>query len=574
MEALVFTPEWHTSERRHGIRQERDVAIPLDDGVSLDADVLRPDSDGRFPIILSVHAYSKADQLARLEPEAFSHARGHMEAGDSAFFVRRGYVHIILNMRGTGGSGGTYDNMGPRSIEDIAQAIAWAAAQPWSSGSVGMFGVSYFAIVQARVATLHPPALKCIFAPFGWSDMYRDRYYHGGILSHGFMKVWVPTLDNPRIEGECAFADDENTLQATMADADIADVPFLANALAEVSTNPRERSGASAMIADVLTQPFDASYYRERSVDYATRPSVPAYFGGCWGVYGLHLPGAFRNWQHWAGPKRMAIGPPVYLDRPLYQYHHEALRWFDHWLKGMDTGLDHEEPIQLFIDGTGEWKGASSWPLPQTRFTAFHLHENGVLSEREPAPDATPVTFHDAPHAHGEARFWSPPMVEATELCGPMVCNLHLSTCDDDALVFVSILHRSAEGKERLLTRGWLRASQRALDETRSLPWQPHHRHDRRDVLQPGVVYELNIEVRPYAILLKPGEQIGLRIKCADDDAPANALEAINIGHLHRARAATVNIHTDANHASHLILPITRGNRIGTYLSGGKLPPI
>jgi hypothetical protein len=68
----------------------------------------------------------------------------------------------------------------------------------------------------------------------------------------------------------------------------------------------------------------------------------------------LHLPGAFRSWQNWAGPKRMTIGPPIYLDRPIYQYQYESLRWFDHWLKGLDTGLDDEPPIKIFMDNTGD----------------------------------------------------------------------------------------------------------------------------------------------------------------------------------------------------------------------------
>jgi hypothetical protein len=307
-------------------------------------------------------------------------------------------------------------------------------------------------------------------------------------------------------------------------------------------------------------------------VDYAQKPGVPAYFGACWGIYGLHLPGAFRNWENWAGPKRMTIGPPIYLDRPIYQYQYESLRWFDHWLKGMDTGLDGDPPVKIFIDNTGGWREAEAWPLPATRWTPFYLHNDGVLSEHELFADDTSSEFSDRPEAHGGVEFFTPPMVETTEICGPIALTLHGSTTDEEILWFVSLLHRTAEGGERLLTRGWLRGSQRALDAERSKPYQPQHLHAARQPLKAGEIYEFNIAVGPYAIELKPGERLGLRIKCADDEAPANTLEIINMGHLWRGREAAVTVHHSRAHASYILLPITRGNLIGTYFSGGVLP--
>ena len=565
----MFSVRWQLSERQFRIRHERDVAIPVVDGITLDADILRPDADGRYPVLLSVHAYDKRDQMMPIPPSAFSHVRGHIEAGDSGFFVRRGYVHVILNVRGTGASGGLYDNLGPQTIDDICTAIAWLAAQPWSNGRVGMFGISFFAIVQPLVAARKPPALRALFAPYGYTDMYRDRYYHGGILSHKFMQLWIPSLHNPRISGALVNELDPAAFQAKVAQAlqddELTEVPFLQRALESA------QSGPHALIAGILCQPLDSAYYRARSVDYAEGIEIPGYFGACWGVYGLHLPGAFRSFDGWCGPKRLTIGPSVYLDRPFYQYHLEALRWFDHWLKDNDTGMLDEPPVQLFIEGTGRWKQADTWPLPETRFTRFYLHENGVLSERDYVVAEGTTSFADSPYAHESMTFWTPPMVETTEICGPIALNLYGSTTDTDVLWFISLLHRDGEGHERVLTRGWLRGSQRALDPERSKPWQPYHRHERREPLTPGTIYEFNIEVRPYGIELKPGERIGLRIKCADDDIPANNLEVINMGHLSRANGARITIHHNDQHPSHLILPITAGNRIGTFMSGGNL---
>jgi predicted acyl esterase len=291
-------------------------------------------------------------------------------------------------------------------------------------------------------------------------------------------------------------------------------------------------------------------------------------------MYGLHLPGDLRSYQAWPGPKRLRIGPPIYLDRPVYQYDYESLRWFDQWLKEVDTGILEEPPVALFIEGTGEWKTAADWPVPGTRWTPFYLHSRGLLSEHEFWPNEGFTTYEDSPFSRGSAEWWTPPMVEATELCGPVVLNLHGSTTDREVLWFVSIVHRDAEGKERLLSRGWLRGSQRKVDEQRSTPWQPYHAHERREPLTPNEVYEFNIEVRPVGILLKPGERIGVRIKGADDEPPTFPHERVATGHLARVNASHVSVHHNAEYPSHVLLPVTRGNRIGTYISGGKLPPL
>ena len=119
-----------------------------------------------------------------------------------------------------------------------------------------------------------------------------------------------------------------------------------------------------------------------------------------------------------------------------------------------------------------------------------------------------------------------------------------------------------------------LSSPQRALDAGRSRPWQPVQAHTRREPLVPGEVYEFDIELRPYGILLQPGEGLALRVRCADDDPVENFLHRIAQGSLTRPRAAHVTVHHDAARPSHLLLPVTGGNRIGSFISGGKLPPL
>lgn len=572
----MFSTHWETSKREYDIVVERDVSIPVADGISLKADIYRPKGAGKCPVLFAPSPYSKEAQVAPMMPVGFTYPRAWLESGDPNFYVRRGYAMVIATARGARGSDGYFGNIepSPETVQDIYHALEWLAVRDWCNGKTGMLGASWFALLAKRVAALKPPSLKAIFAMYGFSDGYRDFYYHGGIFAAEFFEYWH-RRQNPFLRFKNTLRETwgneryEAALKAALADPEITFNPFVAAAL----KNPDV--GAGPPICEIALQPLDSPYYRERAVNFDKGPDVPAYFGADWGMYGIHLPGDIRAFENWKGPKRLTIGPPLYLDRPIYQYAYESLRWFDHWLKGIDTGMMDEDPVQLFIEGTAEWKGAGEWPRRDTRWTPFYLHEKGLLSEHEHWPAEGSSTYEDSPFHRGEVQFWTPPLVETTELCGPIVMNLYGSTTDKEVLWFVTVLHRDAEGKERQLTRGWLRGSQRALDKARSKPWRPYHTHTKREPLDPNQIYEFNIEVNPVGICLEPGERIGLRIKSADNDEQArNIIEHSGMGHLARTSGSRVTVHHNADYPSHVLLPVTRGNRIGTFISGGKLPPL
>jgi len=546
---------------------ERDVRVQMPDGTALDGDIYRPASSERFPVILGAHPYNKDLQSPPMRPVGFTPMRGYMESGDSTFFARRGYVHAVFNVRGTGKSEGFYQLLGPVEVQDICDLIDWLATQPWSDGKVGMFGVSYFARLAKAVAAAGPEPLKAIFAPFAGTDDYRQRSYHGGILAHGFLTHWRNSLHQPRYRsiyretnGEAAF---RQAIERAMRDEEIMAVPPLREAL----QNPE--AGTNALIVDVILNPFDGPFWRARGARDA-KTTVPAYLGACWGNYGLHLPGAFTAWKDWKGPKKMVIGPGIYLDRPLYQYQDESLRWFDYWLNGMDTGVMDEPPIRCFIPPTGEWKSLNDWPPLEARWTTFYLHKDGLLSEHELWPGEGGDSFDESSAEHGSLTYATPPLVENTEVLGPSVLTLYLSTTDTEALLFVTLLLIDRDGKEHELTRGWLRASQRRLRED-SEPWEPVQAHEEREPLEPDKIYELRIPIVPTGWLFQAGERIAVRIKGADDEPPVNSLQALARNHLRRPRPARITIHHDESRASHLDLPITRGNLIGTFFSGGDI---
>ena len=579
----MFGRNWKASERKFGVVVDTDVTIPLKDGVTLSCNVFRPESNGKFPAILGFHCYHQAAQTGPMKPVAISSAQwrhpgqertnASLESGDPNFFVRRGYVHVVCNSRGTGKSEGKWVCHGQREAEDVYEVIEWMAAQPWCDGKVTMFGVSYFAIIQFQVATLNPPHLKCLFAPWGLTDWYRDLAYRGGIFSYGFPVGWSATsliYSNCRPENhtkkELGEEGYRNAIAKMLEDDDIKAVPELVAIL----RNPE--SGVNPFIVDLMLHPLYDKFWDERAAaPRYDKIKIPAYLGACWGSYGIHLPAAFRSWEKLNVPKKMLIGPPIYLDRPVYQLQHEAVRWFDYWLKGIDTGIMNEPQVRIFVMGTNQWKESDDWPLPETKWTPFFLHERGLLFEHEHWPNEGSDSFEDSPWMRESLTYATPPLVEDTEVIGPLLLKLYASTTDTDVFWIISLLEIDAQGHERLLTKGWLRGSHREIDVAASKPWEVVHPHTKAEPLKPGEIYEFDISLVPTGNLFKAGSRIGLRISCVDDK-PKNPLELIAAGSLRRTAVARITVFHNEDYPSYVLLPITKGNILQTYLSGGTFP--
>ena len=577
---MAFSQEWKTSERKYGVISENNVKIRTRDGTALNANIFRPDDDdspsNKFPAILGIHPYD-LDNSPPIKSKALSSSAGiwasgiekpnaSLESGDPNFYVRRGYVHVICNLRGIGDSDGIYEYNSKKELEDVYDVIEWIASQPWCNGNVGMFGVSYFATIQKFVASINPPHLKCLFAPWGASDYYRDVHYHGGILSL-FVTNYSRQFYRARIRstalaqlGEHSF---KKAVQDLLKDEEISGTPRLA----EILRNPMNNE--YALTLDMILHRFYDEFWKERSVNYE-KINVPCYTGADWGMYAIHLASAFRDWESIKAPKKMMVGPPVDVDRPLYQLQYESLRWFDYWLKGIDTGIMNDPPVKLYVMGEGRWKKASRWPLPETMWTPFYLHEDKLLSEREFWPNESFDTYEDSPWGRGFLEYYTPPLVERTEIIGPMVLNLYASSTDAEILWFVSLRDVDPQGRETILTRGWLRGSHREVDPELSKPWKPYHPHTRSVPLKPNEIYEFNIEILPTANLFLEGHRIGLKVSSVDDQ-PQNTHESLASLHVKRQKASRISIYHDFERPSNLLLPVTDGNVIGTYLSGGDL---
>jgi predicted acyl esterase len=569
--------DWEISAREYDVVVERDVEIPVDGGdITLVADVFRPDTDEEVPAIIGAHPYNTEYQTAPIKPKSIGPQMAWIESGDPYYFPRRGYAHVILSLRGTGKSDGEFRNLDAREAQDVVDAMEWLSGRAWCTGEFGMFGVSYFAMIQKKVAELQPDRLEAVFAPWGISDYYRDWAYHGGILANEFTEEWRFHIDNPRAYSwtEDNRADEyDDLVEETISDPEIYAHDDLIDALEDTddATDP--------MLVDMLLNDVDNEYWEERRIDHS-KCEVPAYLGSGWGIYGLHLPGDMRSWREWQGPKKMLIGPDIYLDRPVYQLQPEAVRWFDYWIKGRDNGIMDEPPVEIFVmNSGGEWKEAEDWPVPDTEFQRFYLHDDELLFERDHWPNEGSTTYEDGPYRHESVEFVSPQLVEATEVVGPITLNFYAETTGDDALFIAELFDVDEDGNEEELTRGWLRGSMRKVDEERSEPWRVYHPYDEREPLEPGEIYEFNLNLKPTGNRFDPGHRIGLRLSSADVGGGWGGgdevawYQAISTGHVYRQSVDRITVHHNEDYPSNLLLPVTGGNRIGTYYSGGEATP-
>jgi uncharacterized protein len=554
----------------HKMKQEKDVYIPMRDGVRIAADVFRPEGPGKFPALLAMCPYCKEIMAPPIPPQPRRTPlwNGGIEAGNSEYLVSRGYVHVVVDIRGTGKSEGEFLNVfSQEEQEDGYDLVEWIARQPWCDGNVGMVGISYFAIIQFLVAALQPPHLKAIFALDGWTDLYRDIVYHGGMLDIGFFApyLWSLTANNSNVSAvkrTTASEEFERKLQNAKNDPDLRINSFLMLLL--------ETPHKNTMMFDFLLNPTDGPFYWGRSpYTKFDKIKVPSYLGAPWDQYVMHLPGALRAYQGINAPKKLLI-PAIDFERPWYEYHDEAVRWFDHWLKGIDTGIMDEPPIRLFVMGANKWRHEREWPLGRTQWTTYYLHsrerllpEPGIYNQ-EPAVYAEPDCFlHQSPAVTSEIqslKYLTSPLPADTEVTGPIVLNLYASIDMDDTSWIVSLKDVGPDGSEVLLTQGWLKASHRDVDEERSTAWMPFHPHTHPRPVVPGEINEYRISIQPTSNVFKAGHRIKLEITSSDYKGAYMHMET-HFYHLPSSKTTLHRVYHDRKYRSHLVLPIIPDDR-------------
>jgi predicted acyl esterase len=514
------------TEIRDGMRITWHQAITMKDGIVLRADVYRPIEDGRYPVILSHGVYAKGlayqegypmqwQKMVEDHPEILRGSTNKYQAWevtDPERWVPHGYAVVRIDSRGSGWSQGYLDPLCPQEDEDLHECIEWAGTQPWSSGKVGMLGISYYATNQWRVAARRPPHLTAIIPWEGFNDFYRDPSYHGGILSE-FMKRWAPVqaLTVQHGLGERARKN-PNTGESVAGPVTLPE-----EELAKNRTDPH---------ADLLAHPLDDPWHRARSADL-TKIEIPFLSCANWGGQGIHPRGNFnafvqaparQKWLEAHGESHWALFSAGYgLDLQK--------RFFDHFLKGADNGWDRQPRVQLNVRHPGErfvLRHENEWPLARTQWTKLHLDPAALALRREGVAQPAKVEYE----ALGRGVTFSMVVERETEITGPIAAKLFVSSSTRDADLFLVLRVFDPDGKELTffgstdpnapIANGWLRASHRRIDPARSTPWQPWHPHDRVEPLTPGEVYECDVEIVPTCIVVPAGWRLALTVRGKD----------------------------------------------------------
>jgi predicted acyl esterase len=514
------------SEIRDGMRIDWDVPIRMDDGLVLRCDVFRPEKEGRHPVILSYGPYAKGLAFQDGYPSAWQRmvaehpdvAYGstnqyqNWEVVDPEKWVPEGYACVRVDSRGCGRSPGHVDHFSPRETRDFYDCVEWAGVQPWSSGKVGLNGISYYGINQWHVASLAPPHLAAMCIWEGAADWYRDMTHHGGILST-FWSNWydmqVKTVQyglgrrgpRSRVTGELVCGDE------TLADGEL-------------------QKNRSDFGDDILAHPLDDAYHRARSPVWE-KVTVPFLSTANWGGQGLHPRGNFEGFVRAASKEKWLEAHGIEHWTHFYTDYGVGLqkRFFAYYLKGEKNGWDRQPRVQLQVRHVDRFveRHESEWPVARTRWTKLYLDPAGHALRTEAPRQAASASYD----AMGDGlTFMSEPFAEETEITGPLAARLFLSSSTADADVFAvfrvftpdlrEVVFMGAIDPHTPVAQGWLRASHRKLDARLSTEYRPYHAHDEVQPLNPGVPVQLDVEIWPTSIVVPAGHRVALSVRGRD----------------------------------------------------------
>ena len=550
------------SEPTHTPRHDLDVDVPVRDGTTLLADVHRPDGAGRFPALIAASPYPRQIQ-------DLGAPMGFIEAGNTEFWVSRGYAHVIANVRGTGGSGGTFGFFDAQERRDMYDLVEWAAAQPWCDGTVGMIGISYFAMTQLEAAVEKPPHLKAIFPVAATADLFEAASHHG-LVSSSFLTPFLSMM------GLTAGRSGEfwRSLPLKVA-RHVLNTPALHRRFGTMNGE-----AAVTVMRRLLELPHDPhpwdDLWRDAFVEHPLRDSwwderdltalladidIPVYLGCDWENVPLHLPSTFVCWKALAhNPNvRMGLLGQYGLTWPWESLHTEALAWFDHWLKGADTGIMTGPPIRYVLPGAEGWHTAEQWPPADAVLRDWALRADGVLAADEGDPGAcTLMTLGAGTGRVGPSPVDPPALLEWTsapldndlDVVGDIELRLTASATAADTAWFATLQDVAPDGTAADVTAGYLRAGLRQVDEAVSTPGAPVLPCRVATAVPVGEAVEYRIPLVPNARRFGQGHRI--RVVLTSDDQDPDTPAIMDFRH---ASVGTSSLNTVFS-SSRLLLPM------------------
>jgi putative CocE/NonD family hydrolase len=551
------------SEPAHAARCDEDVEVTVRDGTVLLADVHRPDDDGRYPALVSASPYPRQIQ-------DLGAPMGFIEAGATDFWVPRGYVHVIANLRGTGGSGGTFGFFDEQERHDVHDLVEWAAAQPWCDGNVGMLGISYFAMTQLEAAIEQPEHLRAIFPLAVTTDLY-DAAMHHGLFSSSFVTPFLAMIG-------LTSARRDRFWRSKLVDAarHVLRTPRLHRKFATMNGESSVVVLREALKLHHEPHPWD-DLWRDMAVEHPLhdewwddrdltplldRVRVPTYLGCDWQNVPLHLPSTFPAFRALvnAPDVRVAMLGEFGLTWPWESLHVEALAWYDHWLKGRDTGILDGDPIRYWMPGAEEWRTSTAWPPPEARLRALALRGDGALADDEgPAGARSLMTLGTGLNRAKPSETDPPSLLEWTtapltdplDVAGDLELEIHATATAIDTAWFVTLQDVAPDGSTVDVTAGYLRASLRAVDAERSVPGAPvlPCRTSEAVAVDQPTVYRVPLVAN--ARRFDVGHS--LRILVAGDDQDTSVPAIMGFRHASVGTSSLNTVHS----ASRLLLPVT-----------------
>src|SRR3954447_104057 len=541
--------------------------VTVRDGTRLAVDVIRPTRGGkvaeeRLPVVWTHDRYQRV---------TVQEGKTYTILDDFEWLpevVRHGYVVAAVDVRGSGSSFGTFTGMFNRKeTQDAYDVTEWLAAQAWSNGNVGMYGLSYLGITQYMAAGQKPPHLKAIFPEKAVTDLY-DLLWHGGIFHAPFIQNWTKGVRELDVDKPAPPVDEDK------------DGSLLKAAIQQHRANrDAAKLYAGLPFRDSIDPQTGVRVWRDWTpITYLKqiRESKVAVYhlAGWYDRYVRDQTLLFRNLDN---PQKLTIGPWTHVQEEHMDFAAEHLRWWDYWLKGIDNGVMDDAPVHYYVMGAPEataWRSAKAWPLPNERRTSYWFGPDRALRTAPPqeggnrderavdysaavAPDPRWSLERKFPElsAHDAKGFTytPPPLTAPVEVTGYPVVHLWISSSAPDADLFVYLEEVDAQGASRYVSEGMLRASDRATAapgyDTAGLPYHRGDKADRAD-LKPGQPVELVFDLYPTSTLFAAGHRIRVTVTGADK---TNAVTP------ERNPPPKLTLYREAGRASYVELPVIPG---------------
>ena len=579
------------SQPQYRVAVHKDVPFQTRDGVTLRADVYRPDADGRFPVLLTRLPYDK---------------NGRQRPGDIDCFVERGYVVVGQDTRGRFASEG--DEYYPLiwEAQDGYDAVEWAAALPWSDGNVGTMGQSYLGATQYLLLPTRPPHLKTAFPVSASADFHQSWVYHtGGAFEFGWQIPYAILMARDTLAREGLTESLLPALEREITDPVIAfGQPLTEEAYRRLPLTVWDDllKPVARYLGEYLRHPDDGPYWWAINLERQLHNiNIPMYHVTSW--YDIFLRGGLtafaglrehamgetaRNhqkllvgpWAHlfpYTSPTSRGTGDIDFGDNAKIELHETQLRWFDHWLKGIDTGIADEPPVKLFVMGENVWRDENEWPLARTRYTPYYFHSRGqansgggdgglsaaapgeeppdrfVYDPDNPVPTRggntliIPVGVQDQREVESRQDvlvYTGEPLSEPLEVTGPITVTLFAATSTPDTDFTAKLVDVRPDGYARNLADGIIRGRYRAS-------------RTRPTLLQPDTVTKFTIDLWATSHVFLAGHRI--RVEISSSNFPRfdrNLNTGDDQATSSRFQIASQTVFHDSRYPSHIVLPV------------------